>query len=92
MAAMQTFDTSAGKRSSEDRFPLDYLLRQYGFTIASRAKGEPVMWRRGGNLFTQDLAERIVNLERRHRQQELKDLQDSTKSVSANVMKGGLGR
>jgi hypothetical protein len=41
------------------RFEVDALLRRWGFEVSSR-KGKVTMWKREGDLFTQDQAEELV--------------------------------
>jgi hypothetical protein len=90
------FDTSAKGREAQ-RHTTDALLRLHGFTIAARPpKGLPV-WQRKGQLYPQDLAERIAHDEQQRRQQALQELQKpgpsppATFSQEKKQKRGGLG-
>lgn len=50
-----------------DRHPTDAMLRKFGFRIRERPRdGEPV-WERGGKLYFQSVAERIVKNAKKER-------------------------
>lgn len=42
---------------------VDSLLRKHGFTIARRPRDGPPVWVRSGRYFSQEIAEKIVNME-----------------------------
>lgn len=70
------FDTSAKGREAQ-RHATDALLRLHGFAIAARPPKGPPVWQRKGQLYAQDLAERIAHDEQQRRQQALQQLGDS---------------
>jgi hypothetical protein len=70
------FDTSA-KGKEAQRHATDALLRLHGFTIAARPPKGPPVWQRKGQLYAQDLAERIAHDEQQRRQQALQHLEKS---------------
>lgn len=72
-ASPTDFDTSATGMEAQ-RHTTDALLRLHGFSIAARPPKGPPVWQRRGQLYLQDLAERIAHDEQQRRQQALEHL------------------
>lgn len=45
---------------SGERFPLDNILRQNGYSIHSRPSGKPPLWLRSGEVYSQLEVERYL--------------------------------
>lgn len=56
-------DTGSPSADTTNRYAQDAFLRQHGFKIHSRRKGEQPRWERGGRLYLQSQALRLAATE-----------------------------
>ena len=59
-AAQEASESAHAFADMSNRFALDQLLRDNGFVIAQRRKGEPVLWLKNRTWYSQEAAEAIV--------------------------------